>query len=70
MRRAGFVAPRLKGDIWRYAQLAGLLGQALEILMMYAASYAQLLREAPGYGWVDVAGRFELARWAKAKSDR
>lgn len=31
-------------------------------LMMYAASYAQLLREAPGYGWTDVAGSFEMAR--------
>ena len=37
-------------------------------LMMFAASYAQLLREAPGYGWVDVAGRFEMARWADTKA--
>ncbi|WP_232540246.1 glutathione-disulfide reductase [Azohydromonas aeria] len=37
-------------------------------LMMYAASYAQSLAEAPGYGWVDVSGRFEMARWADAKA--
>lgn len=29
-------------------------------LMMYATGYAQLLREAPGYGWTGVAGRFEM----------
>ncbi|MDZ5461102.1 FAD-dependent oxidoreductase [Azohydromonas lata] len=35
---------------------------------MYAASYAQLLRETPSYGWTGVAGRFEMARWADAKA--
>ncbi len=37
-------------------------------LMVYAAGYAQSLREAAGYGYVDVGGRFELARWADAKA--
>ncbi|WP_157118742.1 glutathione-disulfide reductase [Azohydromonas lata] len=37
-------------------------------LMMYAASHGQLLREAAGYGWVGVAGRFEMERWADAKA--
>jgi glutathione reductase (NADPH) len=35
-------------------------------LMMYAASFAHLLEEAPGFGWT-VQGRFEMARWADAK---
>ena len=37
-------------------------------LMMYAAGYSRLFDEAAGYGWVGVAGRFEMARWAEAKS--
>jgi len=37
-------------------------------LMMYAAGYAQALQEAAGYGWVDIGGRFEMARWAEAKA--
>jgi glutathione reductase (NADPH) len=38
-------------------------------LMMYAAGFAQALDEARGYGWVDVAGRFEMSRWADAKAN-
>ncbi|TAH46609.1 MAG: glutathione-disulfide reductase [Betaproteobacteria bacterium] len=37
-------------------------------LMMYAAGYAQALQEAAGYGWTEVGGRFEMARWADAKA--
>ncbi|MDE2372559.1 MAG: glutathione-disulfide reductase [Burkholderiales bacterium] len=37
-------------------------------LMMYAAGFGGALREAAGYGWVDVGGRFEMARWADAKA--
>lgn len=37
-------------------------------LMMYAASFAQTFEEARGYGWSDVAGRFEMGRWADAKA--
>jgi glutathione reductase (NADPH) len=37
-------------------------------LMMYAASYSQLLNEAAGFGWVGMTGRFEMARWADAKA--
>jgi glutathione reductase (NADPH) len=36
-------------------------------LMMYAAGFAHLLAEAPGFGWTGVEGRFEMARWADAK---
>jgi glutathione reductase (NADPH) len=36
-------------------------------LMMYAAGFREVLREAGAYGWQGVAGRFELARWAAAK---
>ena len=36
-------------------------------LMMYAAGFAQALQEAAGFGWADVSGRFEMARWADAK---
>jgi len=37
-------------------------------LMMYAAGFGQALEEARGHGWADVAGRFEMARWADAKA--
>ena len=37
-------------------------------LMMYAAGFSQALQEAAGFGWTDVGGRFELARWAEAKA--
>ena len=37
-------------------------------LMMYAAGFAQSLREAEGFGWRDVTGRFEMSRWADAKA--
>jgi glutathione reductase (NADPH) len=37
-------------------------------LMMYAAGFAGTLREAAGFGWADVGGRFEMARWADAKA--
>jgi glutathione reductase (NADPH) len=36
-------------------------------LMMYAAGFSNLLEEAKGYGWSEVQGRFEMARWADAK---
>jgi glutathione reductase (NADPH) len=36
-------------------------------LMMYAAGFRETLREAAGYGWEGVGGRFELSRWAAAK---
>jgi glutathione reductase (NADPH) len=38
-------------------------------LMMYAAGFRELLREAGAYGWQGVAGQFELARWATAKKN-
>jgi len=37
-------------------------------LMMYAAQYADALREAPGYGWSLADARFEMPRWAQAKA--
>jgi glutathione reductase (NADPH) len=37
-------------------------------LMMYAASFAGALREATGFGWTDIGGRFEMSRWADAKA--
>ena len=37
-------------------------------LMMYAAGFAQAFEEARGYGWTEVAGRFEMSRWADAKA--
>ncbi len=37
-------------------------------LMMYAAGFARELREAEGFGWTAVTGRFEMARWADAKA--
>jgi len=41
-------------------------------LLMYAAQYGDLLREAPGYGWSIGANggdaRFEMAQWAAAKA--
>jgi glutathione reductase (NADPH) len=36
-------------------------------LMMYAAGFRESLREAHGFGWDDVGGRFAMARWAAAK---
>ena len=36
-------------------------------LMMYAAGFAQQFKEAEGFGWSDVQGYFEMARWADAK---
>jgi glutathione reductase (NADPH) len=37
-------------------------------LMMYAAGFSGALREAAAFGWTDVAGRFEMSRWADAKA--
>ena len=37
-------------------------------LMMYAAGFAHDLQVAAGYGWMDIGGRFEMARWADAKA--
>ena len=37
-------------------------------LMMYAAGFSGALREAAGYGWTDIGGRFEMPRWADAKA--
>lgn len=37
-------------------------------LMMYAAGFREALREAQGFGWTGVDGRFEMARWADAKA--
>ncbi len=37
-------------------------------LMMYAASFAQSLQEAAGFGWSDMTARFEMSRWADAKA--
>jgi glutathione reductase (NADPH) len=36
--------------------------------MMYAGGFAGALREAAGFGWTDVSGRFEMARWQDAKT--
>jgi glutathione reductase (NADPH) len=36
-------------------------------LMMYAAGFRELLREAGGFGWEGLDGRFDLGRWAAAK---
>jgi glutathione reductase (NADPH) len=37
-------------------------------LMMYAAGFSQAFQEAAGFGWVGVAGRFDMERWADAKA--
>jgi len=37
-------------------------------LMMYAAGFSQDFREAEGFGWKDVGGRFDMAHWAGAKA--
>ena len=37
-------------------------------LMMYAAAFSGALREAAGFGWTDIGGRFEMSRWAEAKA--
>lgn len=37
-------------------------------LMMYAAHYGDMLREAAGYGWSIGEARFEMPRWAQAKA--
>ena len=37
-------------------------------LMMYAAGFSGALREAAGFGWTDIGGRFEMSRWADAKA--
>jgi glutathione reductase (NADPH) len=37
-------------------------------LMMYAAGFSLAMQEARGFGWTDVAGTFEMARWADAKA--
>jgi glutathione reductase (NADPH) len=36
-------------------------------LMMYAAGFREMLREAGGFGWDGLDGRFEMSRWAAAK---
>jgi len=37
-------------------------------LLMYAAQYADALREAPDYGWIVPEASFEMARWARSKA--
>ncbi len=37
-------------------------------LMMYAGGYAHAFAEAAGYGWTDIAGHFDMSRWADAKT--
>ncbi len=37
-------------------------------LMMYAAGFSQTFKEAEGFGWTGVSGRFEMSRWADAKA--
>ena len=37
-------------------------------LLMYAAQFADAMREARGYGWAVAEPRFEMARWAAAKA--
>jgi glutathione reductase (NADPH) len=37
-------------------------------LMMYASGFSGALRDAAGFGWTDVGGRFEMSRWQDAKS--
>jgi glutathione reductase (NADPH) len=37
-------------------------------LMMYAAGFSGALREAAGFGWTDIGGRFDMSRWADAKA--
>ena len=36
-------------------------------LMMYAAGFRELMREAGGFGWDGLDGRFDMSRWAAAK---
>jgi glutathione reductase (NADPH) len=36
-------------------------------LMMYAAGFRELMREAGAFGWEGLEGRFEMSRWAAAK---
>jgi len=36
-------------------------------LMMYAAGFRELLREANGFGWDGLDGRFDMGRWAASK---
>jgi glutathione reductase (NADPH) len=36
-------------------------------LMVYAAGFRELLREAGEFGWNEVGGHFDLSRWAAAK---
>jgi glutathione reductase (NADPH) len=36
-------------------------------LMMYAAGFRELMREAGAFGWHGIEGRFEMSRWAAAK---
>ena len=37
-------------------------------LLMYAAQFADAMREARGYGWTVAEPRFEMAHWAAAKA--
>lgn len=37
-------------------------------LMMYAAGFSGALRDATGFGWTDIGGRFEMSRWQDAKT--
>jgi glutathione reductase (NADPH) len=37
-------------------------------MMMYAAGFAQELSLATGFGWSEVGARFEMTRWADAKT--
>src|SRR5262249_26029993 len=36
-------------------------------LMMYAAGFRELMREAGAFGWDGLDGRFDMGRWAAAK---
>lgn len=38
-------------------------------LMMYAAGFRELMREAGGFGWDGLDARFDMARWANAKKN-
>ena len=37
-------------------------------IMMYAASFADMVAQAPGYGWSLGAARFDMAHWADKKA--
>lgn len=37
-------------------------------LMMYASGFAHSMEEAAGFGWNELSGTFDLARWSSAKA--